>query len=326
MSELPFIFPPIETYQSSAFVLGIMRAHPEYADISYNRYIKLECKNTKQLSEINLMFKDSLWESFRVWGLAEMNLYNVSNFNKSTLLKFLCERIDQGNYLLLYDVDEFYLSYTDNYMLRHFSHDTYVYGYDSGEFMVQAYQEGHLKLLRVNMQEIVESLLSKKGRKESPDKRNFCTFRPCINKGVKLDTKAILKDLKEFYEKQSIDRHTENLFDIEVYEVLIEALCNVEVGTDADLRPFRCLWEHKKLMLERIKHLSFDEYSDCWATLKKICGKTELIFRLMMKYNMVYHKMLIERAKSLLINVKQEELKWYMNYIKQMEEINKDGL
>ena len=320
MPELPFIFPPIETYQSSAFVLGIMRAHPKYADILHNGYIKLECKNTKQLSEMNLMFTDSLWDSFRIWGLAEMNLYNVSNFNKNTLLKFLCERIDQGNYLLLYDVDEFYLSYTDNYLLRHFSHDTYVYGYESGEFMVQAYQKEHLKLLRVNMQEIVESLLGKKGRKEISNKRSFCTFRPSINRDIRLDTKCILKEIKEFYEKQSeADKHNESLFNMDIYEVLIEAMCSIEAGTDADLRPFRCLWEHKKLMLERIKHLSFNEYSDCWVTLKALCEKTELIFRLMMKYNMVYQKMLIERAQRLLINVKQEELMWYTTYIKQLE-------
>lgn len=50
-----------------------------------------------------------------------------------------------------------------------------------------------------------------------------------------------------------------------------------------------------------------------------LCEKTELIFRLMMKYNMVYQKMLIERAQRLLINVKQEELMWYTTYIKQLE-------
>lgn len=69
-----------------------------------------------------------------------------------------------------------------------------------------------------------------------------------------------------FYEKQSeTDKHNESLFNMDIYEVLIEAMCNIEAGTDADLRPFRCLWEHKKLMLERIKHLSFNEYSDCWV-------------------------------------------------------------
>ena len=47
MPELPFIFPPIETYQSSAFVLGIMRAHPKYADILHNGYIKLECNMSR---------------------------------------------------------------------------------------------------------------------------------------------------------------------------------------------------------------------------------------------------------------------------------------
>ena len=40
MYELPFIFPPIETYQGDSFILGIMLAYPEYADVQYNGYIK----------------------------------------------------------------------------------------------------------------------------------------------------------------------------------------------------------------------------------------------------------------------------------------------
>ena len=46
MPELPFIFPPIETYQSSAFVLGIMRAHPKYADILHNCFVFLHSSFT----------------------------------------------------------------------------------------------------------------------------------------------------------------------------------------------------------------------------------------------------------------------------------------
>ena len=75
MSDLPFIFPPIETYQGISFILGVMLAYPEYADIRYNNYINLECAETDQLYDMKLMFSDSMWEYYRASGLAEMNLY-----------------------------------------------------------------------------------------------------------------------------------------------------------------------------------------------------------------------------------------------------------
>lgn len=42
MRELPLVFPPIETYQGSAYVLGIFLAYSDYEDLQYNGYINLQ--------------------------------------------------------------------------------------------------------------------------------------------------------------------------------------------------------------------------------------------------------------------------------------------
>ena len=111
MRELSLEFPPIETYQGSAFIMGAFLANPNYENLRYNGYIDLEyAKNAPNLSWLSVSFANSLWDYYRLEGLGEMNLYDIRNFTRSSLVGFMHERLDQDCYLLLYDVDEFYLS------------------------------------------------------------------------------------------------------------------------------------------------------------------------------------------------------------------------
>ena len=321
MYELPFIFPPIETYQGDSFILGIMLAYPEYADIQYSGYINLECEKTDCLSGMKLAFSDSLWESYRVLGLAEMNMYDVSNFSKKTLCQFICERIDQGNYLLLYDVDEYYLSYSDNFKRRHFSHDTYVYGYSTDCFQVFAYRNEHLSSFSIDKVEVINALVSRKARKNIDKRRHFCTYRPSINGTVRADKTIIYEKIKKFYEtKGTEDSSQEKVQGICVYDVLLNGMKSIEKGKKIDLRPFRCLWEHKKLMKERMAYLQGDSDSNCASDLGSLCDKTEIVFRLMMKYNMTFNVSIIEKVYQNLEDIKRKDLLWYEKYIKNKKE------
>ncbi len=307
MSDLPFIFPPIETYQGISFILGVMLAYPEYADIRYNNYINLECAETDQLYDMKLMFSDSMWEYYRASGLAEMNLYDVSNLNKNTLCQFICERIDQGCYLLLYDVDEYYLSYTDNFYKQHYDHDTYIYGYSDEYFHILAYMNKHLTTLCVEKQEIVNALYSDK-------QRSFCTFRPSVNRNVKVDKNAILYKIGLFYEAGSIaDCKKGRVYGMDVYDVLLTGMKTIV--KEADLRPFRCLWEQKMMMRDRLLFLKDNFNSDCLKQLEKICESTEKVFRLMMKYNLTFNISMVDKAYRIIQSIKKEDLSWYHEHI-----------
>ncbi|MBO4751041.1 MAG: hypothetical protein J5546_12100 [Lachnospiraceae bacterium] len=316
MYELPFIFPPIETYQGDSFILGIMLAYPEYADIQYNGYINLECEKTDCLSDVRLAFSDSLWEYYRVRGLAEMNLYDISNFSKKTLCQFICERIDQGNYLLFYDIDEYFLSYSDNFKRKHANHDTYVYGYSEDCFQVLAYRNEHLACFSVDKVEVINALVSKKARKNVDKSRHFCTYRPSINVTVRADKVIIYEKIKAFYEtRDAVDSSQGKAQGICVYDVLLNCMKSLEKDEKADVRPFRCLWEHKKLMKERMAYLQDDSDGNCTNDLRSLCDKTEIVFRLMMKYNMTFNASIIDKAYQKLESIKQEDLMWYKKYI-----------
>lgn len=311
MYELPFVFPPIETYQGDSFILGIMLAYPEYADIQYNGYINLECEKTDCLSDMKLAFSDSLWEYYRVCGMAEMNLYDVSNFSKKTLCQFICERIDQGNYLLFYDIDEYYLSYSDNFKRSHTNHDAYVYGYSEDCFQVFAYRNEHLACFCIDKVEVINALVSRKARKNADKRRHFCTYRPSINRTVRVDKAMIYEKVKAFYKADSSQGKAQGIC---VYDVLLNGLKSVKKGDKVDLRPFRCLWEHKKLMKERMLYLQDNSDSNCTIDLGSLCDKTEVVFRLMMKYNMTFNESIIDKVYQKLENIKREDLMWYEKY------------
>lgn len=323
MYELPFVFPPIETYQGDSFILGIMLAYPEYSDIQYNGYINLECNNTDRLSKMELAFSDSLWEFYRVSGLAEMNLYDVSNFSKKTLCQFICERIDQGNYLLFYDIDEYYLSYSEHFKRKHFNHDTYVYGYSDDCFQVFAYRNEHLASFCLDKVEIINALVSRKARNNIDKRRLFCTYRPSINGSIRADKTIIYRKINTFYEKNGeADSIKEKVQGIEVYDVLLNGMKLIEKDKKVDLRPFRCLWEHKKLMKERMAYLQGDSDSNCASDLGSLCDKTEIVFRLMMKYNLTFNVSIIEKVYQNLEDIKRKDLLWYEKYIKNKKEEN----
>ena len=58
---------------------------------------------------------------------------------------------------------------------------------------------------------------------------------------------------------------------------------------------------------------------NCINVLRSLCNKTEIVFRLMMKYNMTFNVSIIDRVYQNLENIKREDMLWYEEYIKNEE-------
>ena len=321
MRELPLKFPPIETYQGSAFLIGVFFANPNYENIQYNGYIDVIYeKNAPNLTWLSPRFTNSMWDDYRLEGLGEMNLYDICNFTRASLVDFMHERIDQDCYLLLYDVDEYYLSNGEKYQKEHINHDTYIYGYTDEDFLVLAYTGEHLERIIIPNQEIVDALFSEEARKNDDGRRHFSTFRPILNKRIDIDTDLILKGIRGFYEPRNVDNQDNSLVTVSgigVYDEIMRCLENMREGECMDLRAMRVIWEQKKLMVNRIKKV-FPEISDkCVASMQYISDRVRLIFKLMMKYNLSNKRYTVERICSMIKEVRDEDLRWYQTYFKE---------
>lgn len=312
---LPLEWPPIETYQGTSFILGILLAHDNVSNAYYNNYMNLKCNDNIDTCEIELTFIDVSWENYRVLGIAEMDLYNLKNIDKNKLLDFVKERIDQGNYVLFHYVDEYYLSYSKDYKMQHRIHDTYIYGYDEKAVKAMAYKDEKLQTLMINHDELIASLYCN----EESDNWFFCTFRPNHASKEYIDYSKVRQELFDYLNSSYSGNHSYpfKVFGLGVYDVLsrsMQAIIDDEhlVDSEIDFRPFRTLWEHKKVLREHILKYIEDIGIANDSLLIKINDIEETankVFRLIIKFTMTRNVTSLQRVIS------------YLEYAKQQEEI-----
>ena len=191
---LPISIPPAETYQQTAFLMGIIQNNENVQALIYNSYINVSITKD-EFWEWRFEFTNVACEDFRKRGVGEMDLFYLNNISKDKCVDFLKERIDQNNFLLMFKIDEYEISYSEHYHNKHFEHDTYIFGYNDKIFYVMAYTDGHLRLMGVKQEEIIESLYN---HQHYFGNTHFCSFRihHCAREVIQLD--EILSEINEY--------------------------------------------------------------------------------------------------------------------------------
>lgn len=316
---LPFTWPPIETYQGTSFILGVLLATPSISSMYYNKYINLFCNNTYNTYQVELEFANVSWEDYRLSGVAELNTYSLCNIARRKAVDFIKERIDRGNYMLFYWLDEFYLSYSDNYKRRHFIHDTYVYGYKGDSFCAIAYSEKRLHRLYLPEKELEKALY--KG--ENFNEHSFSTFRPRCGYKEEVCLNKIKKELLDYYESTNSQKTDQGkVYGLSCYDVLIACVQRlienkVQEQDAIDKRPFRILWEHKKVLKEHLKkmeELGEFENESCNIIIE-IENETRIIFGMIIKFNLKPELAILYRVVYYLKQIKQKELLLILNIL-----------
>jgi hypothetical protein len=318
---LPIVMPPVETYQSTSFVMAMICASDNMKDAFYNYYNNIFCTDTSYMKTIGLGFTDSSWNVPADDGLAEMDLFHLSNIAKDKFIAFLKERIDQDNYLLLYNIDEYYLSYSKRYQVKHYIHDTYIYGYEEDKFCVMAQKKGKLQMSKVDSQEIVDGMY---GQIEENPSVHFCSFR-FRNVKATINKEKIKQDLKDYLlgiKKTDDDK----VYGTAVYQIirkcsLARAEGRKEEGDLFDLRIFRMLWEHKKVMLlhlEKMNELYHDQLSDCLLKMGEIEHLANKIFLLAMKFTVTKRNDLLCKISDNLQVLEMKEIECYKELVEKL--------
>lgn len=306
---------PIETFQATAFILSILLAHENVKNAYYNKYINLEgmCDPNKNL--YLLTFSDGLWGVYDEDGIAEVGIHFIKDIPRNEFFSFMTNLIDQNNYLLLYIVDEYYLSYSKYYHSIHRIHDTYIYGYDDTNFYILAYNQGKLSRIKVDAKEVEEALYHQLNVTEDV---SFCHFRFYDNCNVSIDFKCI-RDQLELYLQGTGVNDKKLIYGIKTYDIINNYLDYMDKNPlcDINYKHFRVLWEHKKIMCERVEKLSkmIDIDNSILDTSKEIERLTNSLFMLVIKYNVKRSEIIIDRAKKQLNVIKEKEVKMITDLI-----------
>ena len=283
LKACPIVFPPIEAYQGASFVLAALLSYKNTENVIYNNYINWHIKDTDNIRDAVLAFDHELWTDYDEADLVEEDLYYTKNMVREKFVDFVRERIDQKCYVCLYYLDEFYLSYSPAYRKVHHIHDAYIYGYTENGFMVMAYKDMKLQMFEVDNREITDSVFEL----EPEYAKNFISMRVRRKCEVKVSYELIRDEIQAYYdEKKEYD--DDQIHGIGIYAVIekcLKACEKTEQQTGIDLRIFRMIWEHKKLMVQRIRKIA-EKYdmSEVLPLYEKLELDAEKLFRSAVSY------------------------------------------
>lgn len=254
--ELPLIEPLYRTYHYQGPGTAIIGNNQSVRNWYLNQVMNLTCSkkflNGFTTPEITIensslmsnLYLDKVWISTR--------------FTKGYINPIVRELLDNGFYVQFGGVNDYYVKGKSWYKERHFSHDGLICGYDQNDktYCIYAYDSNWVYRKFWTPQKNFNA-----GRIAMRKKGTFSHICGLKVKGDKIDfspntaTQKIKKYLDSNVEKYPFDDEGD-VYGIVVHEYIAEYVTKLYNGDipyeRMDRRVFRLIWEHKKVMFERI--------------------------------------------------------------------------
>ncbi|MFE4572502.1 hypothetical protein [Paenibacillus chitinolyticus] len=274
--QLPLSNPPLKGFLRWGYTLSITSGHAVTIPWFYSNFIQLSC--TKKFLEDG---RQCYVDFFR-------GQPNELNFNNPFLLtcnvnytflenlalddwpKFFADQIRNGYYCIVF-LDESKLSPAACYQQEPFPHHLFLYGFNLEERVFYASMFDHTGVYRnleISFEEFLDAVNSmKKLLKEgqtSDHHTYFYKYEPEFH--YPFDKVAVIDQLRDYLNGETrLNRINYNpdeneAFGIRVYDYLQMYYDAVEqndprLGMRNDVRHLHLLWEHKKMMSDRIEYL-----------------------------------------------------------------------
>lgn len=303
--------PLIETYQGEAFMLATLLAHDNTKNIVYNNYCNLQCEYNENFDEVSLTFTNGLWDYYQKVGVIDLLFYPVKDIEQDKFIDFVKERIEQDNYILLYQVDEFYLPYARDYNKKHKIHDTYIYGYEDNDFYVMAYKNAKLDFFKVSAADICNALY---GISDIEDV-SFCTYPIKQEHKIEINLQTIREELYRYLHSKGYGIASSGCaYGYQTYDVIIAFMRTYinrsgDADRDFDLRVVRNFWEHKILMKKRIYDLrEIIKFEDSvYSTVDEIEHCASILFLTSIKYCKKQQEHILNDNINRILHIKEME-------------------
>ncbi|WP_405130572.1 hypothetical protein MHB43_23915 [Paenibacillus sp. FSL H8-0317] len=214
--------------------------------------------------------------------------YSLLKKNNVSIVQFIIEAIDDNNYVDVL-LDEFYVPQGKGYKEYTYYHGNMIYGYDlqNGIFELIGYNENNvIRRSKLTFREF-ESAFVEGGREGWYREGLISIFKIHPYSTYDFNINIMLQQLSDYV--NSIDSlyslsimqncDTRIVHGISVYDYLIR---NISSYKD-DMRPLHIIWEHKKIMLFRLKYLKdyniinmtdFDQLYSEYSLIEQLALKT----------------------------------------------------
>ncbi|BCK01476.1 cysteine peptidase family C39 domain-containing protein [Anaerocolumna chitinilytica] len=263
-------------------------------------------------------------------------LKNKNNYN---IIETIIQAINQGLYISLY-LDWYYLPKSPCYQYKHNPHLTLIYGYDLEKRIF--YARDNLDNGRYISEEIFfEDFLKSYNIQvtcvsvNNENQQNITFIKRVEAPSYQFNIQYTLEELL-FYvnsynsNKKNISNNSENMakhfskhfsfyyncklqyYNIGFYENLLNNLLFIKDADELDIRTYHLLYEHKKLMLNRVKYLIDKEFIPSHTIIIDLFENNLKLARIILS---VALKLIISKN----INKSKKSLEEYINILQQNE-------
>ena len=311
--ELMLLEPMYSTYHyqtpSAAFIMN----NPSIRNWTLTEVMILACTvrfldgyTTPQLDVVK-----SFWDDNPNFKKKWYDMYFLNGYT-NIIIKNL---VDAGYYVYFTDIDDYYVRGKSWYNKRHFTHDGCVCGYDdeAKTFCIYAYDENWIYRKFWTPQKDFN-----KGRVAEFKKDNqgiICGIKPKEDK-IEFNPQRALANIEIYLKNTPVpfrkgDSNTR--YGIVVHDYISKYLDKLYDGSipyeKLDWRIFRLIWEHKKVMLERIemieKHLQMDNtISNAYKTVVRDADNCRMLYA---SYHMKQRNSILPTIQSKLLSLKTQE-------------------
>ncbi len=269
--KLPIIIPPIIGYLHHAHPLSIILNYKESHEWFYSNYIQLCCEIGLEGKRIPFNFygyEASLPEKNYPFLNIEKISKNVIQLTQLDICTFLIKCIDLGYYVRA-SIDRYYIkTFTKDYKENHKYHEVLLFGFDNDEktFLAYGYVDGFFKEAKISFHDFSQAFLN--CLSQVAYQNDVYLFKYNGTYQYQFDINLVTELLNDYLcsnntsKRLSMFKNPLNLaFGIRVYHYIKQS---IEVLFDNkhnyDIRPLHILWEHKKVMIERIKFMEMHGY------------------------------------------------------------------
>lgn len=315
--------PAIVSKNIHAIRLSIIQKCDEFGiNYIYNNYIqlffKIERKGHATFDYVFPKYKDL--STFRTCSVDKptftINSINIKDF---IIRGLLCKKY------IITSVDEYYIPNRPAYNKFNFGHDVLLYGYDSQNniFHIIGYTDsGYYQPSTINCDEFVIAYLNSYGNKSIELVETVSYYHHRIEKDliiasledyINSGNKSRLFDKSKWLE----DGETYGIETIDKVKTYLNDVANSQINSDK--RILYTLMEHKKIMLDRYKHLHdykiIYEDKEVEKMLCEIYNKSRISFNLFLKYLISEDISILSRIEKILDCIKSIEIKVIPQFI-----------
>ncbi len=313
-AELPLIEPMYSTYHNG-IASAVLVENPSIRNWYLNKVMNLECNRkflsgytTPNISVIGIAIGSSPYIERKYISMA---------FVKGCMNRVIRNLIDEGYYVYFTGVDDYYVQGKSWYKTRHFRHDGAICGYNQEDktYCIYAYDSNWIYQKFWTPQK--GFAMGRKALERKGEPGYLCGIKPKAEEVAFSPETAI--DGIATYLDSNMEKYPEDGED-DVYGIVVHAYIAkyVEKLLDGsipyermDRRVFRLIWEHKKVMLQRIRLIeeSLDMNNEISEKYKRLVAEADTMRMLYASHHMKRRDAVLPVIqKKLLALMKNEEV------------------